>query len=228
MRGVQTVIFAFRQFCRVFSAITSIATGAVVIHHIVDVIKIDHPVVALSTIKTAGAFIVVNQQVMMISSRRTTPLATISACSLWVTGVIQSLMDNAILHRDKMAVVGIHILLRGPSELAVVNDIMRAVLCAESVLSDDISVHIISSDTKTDVTDDEVFRSATIDFVMGYDNSCPWSSLSGNRVVLTVYPKVFDETYLAGHGKTDRQGFIGILFHCPTQTSLCRTIRIVG
>ena len=101
-------------------------------------------------------------------------------------------MHDTILHRDKMAVVGIHILLRGPAELTVVDDIIAAVLRAKRILGNDIPVHVFAADTETDVSDDEVLRAAAVDFVMRYDDTHTRSRLSGDGVVLTVDTQVFD------------------------------------
>ena len=164
---------------------------------------------------------------MMVSSRRTAPLATISARTFRVTGTIQSLVHNTILHGDKMAVVSIHILFRGPPELTVVNDIIRAILCSERILGNYISFHVIATDTEADITDDEVLRAATIDFVMAYHNTHPRCSLSGESVVLTIDTQVFDQAYLSGYSKADGQGFALVLLHRPTETTFGSAIRIV-
>ena len=154
---------------------------------------------------------------MVIRSRRPAPLATVTACSLRVAGVIQTIMHNAVLHGDKMAVVGVHILLGGPSELTMVDDVLRAILCPESVLRNDIAVDIIAADTETDIADDLGLRAATIDVVVRYDDTHTRCCLPGNGVVLAVDTQVLDQTYLAGNRKAHGQRFIRILFHCPTQ-----------
>ena len=154
---------------------------------------------------------------MMVGCRRATPLTSVAARTLGMTGVVQALMHDTILYGNEMAVVGIHVLFGGPAELTVVDDVLRAVLRTESILRDDISVHIIAPDTETDITDDEVLRSAAIDLVMADENTQTRRGLTGDRVVLAVDAQVFDQTYLARYGKANRQRFIRILLHRPAQ-----------
>lgn len=115
----------------------------------------------------------------MVCGWRTAPLTTVSTRPFRMTGFIESFMHNTILNSDKMAVVGVHILLCGPSELTVVNDIIRAILCPESILGNNIPIHIIATDTKTDITNNKILRSAAIDLVMRDDDAHPGSRLSG-------------------------------------------------
>ena len=68
MRGIQTIILTFRQFCRVFSSVTTITATFEIIVDIIDIIEVNHPIIALRTVEAAGTFIVVNQQVMVIRS----------------------------------------------------------------------------------------------------------------------------------------------------------------
>ena len=110
MRGVQAIIRI--NLRRILSAVTTITTALEIILHIVDIIEINHEIIALRSVETARTFVVVNQQVMMVRSRRSAPLTSVSACAFRVSGVIQTLMHNIVLHSNKMAVVGIHILLR--------------------------------------------------------------------------------------------------------------------
>ncbi len=93
---------------------------------------------------------------MVVGSRRAAPLTAVAASTLGVTGVVESLMDDAVLDGDEMAVVGIHILLGGPTELTMIDDIVLAVLRTEGVLGDDIAVHVVATDTEADIADDEV------------------------------------------------------------------------
>ena len=164
---------------------------------------------------------------MVVCSRRTAPLTTITACSLGMAGVIETLVHNTILHRDEMAVIGIHILLSGPTKLAVVNDIIAAILCAEGVLGNDFAIDVIMPNTETDISDDEVLRAATVDLVVADDDTHARCRLAGNRVVLAIDTQVLDQTYLSAHGKAHRQRFIGKLLHRPTQAALGSSVRIV-
>ena len=114
-----------------------------------------------------------------------------------MTGLIESFVNDAVLHSDEMAVVGVHVLLGRPAELAVVDDVVTAVLRTEGVLGNDVPVHIIATDTKTDVTDDEVLRTSAVNLVMRNDDTHARRRLTGNRVVLAVNTQVFDQSYLA-------------------------------
>ena len=55
-----------------------------------------------------------------------------------------------------MAVVGVHVLFRGPTEIAMVEDIVIAVLCAYRVRFDEIVTGVHSAYTETEIADNEV------------------------------------------------------------------------
>ena len=126
-----------------------------------------------------------------------------------------------------MPVIGIHILLGGPAEITVINDKMATVLRAERIRSDRIPIHILLAYAKTDIADDEVLRTAAVDLIMGNDDTEPRRCLTGDRVVLAVDTQVFDEPYLTCYRKTDGNGFVRVLLHCPTERSFGFTVRIV-
>ena len=93
---------------------------------------------------------------MVVRSRRATPLTAIAAGAFRVSGVIQPFMHNAVLDRDKMAVIGVHVLFRGPTEITMVEDVVIAVLCAYRVRFDEIVVGVQSAYTETEIADNEV------------------------------------------------------------------------
>ena len=225
---VQPVIFAFFQFSCVFSSIAAGGTALVVVLHIIDIVDIYHPVITLRAIETARTGIIIHQQVMMVRSRGTSPLATVRARLFRVTGIIESFMDNAILHREKMTVIRVHILLCGPAEIAMVEDIVLAVFCANSVGFEQITVHIRVSYTETQVADDEVLRPAELHFVVRNDNTHTRRRLTGEGEVLaSVEIEPVHQPDLARYGETDRERFIRILLDCPTETAFSHSFLIV-
>ena len=126
-------------------------------------------------------------------------------------------MHETILHGEEMAVKGIDVLFCRPAEIAVIEDEVGAVLCTKRILFTEISCCILISHPETDVSNDEVLRSAAVDFVVRDDDTYTGRCLSGDGVVLTVDTQVFDEPNLTGHSKTDGDGFVGILLHRPTE-----------
>ena len=126
-----------------------------------------------------------------------------------------------------MAVVGIHVLLCGPSELTVINDIIRAVLRAKRIDRNKRAIGIIASYTEADVTNDEVLRTTAVDFVMRYDNSNTWCCLSGDGIVLAVNTQIFDQLNLARYSKAHRQRLIGILLDRPAERAFCLALCII-
>ena len=184
MRGVQTIECIY--FCSIFTAVTSVRTAFEIIYHIIDIIQIDHVIIALRTVKTARTLVVIHQQVMVVRCRRTTPLTSIPTRTFRMSRVVQTFMYDTILHRDKMTIIGIHILLCRPAELTVINDIIAAILCAKSILSDNITVDVMSSYTKTNIAYNEVLRSTAVNLVMRDNNTYSGCSLTRYRIVLTV------------------------------------------
>ena len=76
-----------------------------------------------------------------------------------------------------MRVGGVHVLLYRPSERAVVEDEIGAVLGAERVLSQDVAVHILLPDAETHVAHDKVLGASEIDLV-----ACDDDALAGSRL----------------------------------------------
>ena len=136
-------------------------------------------------------------------------------------------MHDTILHRDKMAVVRVHILLHGPSEITMVKDITLAILCSNSVCVQQLSIHIILPQTEANITDNKILGATKVHLIVSNDDSHTRSCLSGDRVVLTIDTQVFDKPNLSGYGKTNRQRLVGELFDCPTKRTFCGSFGIV-
>ena len=126
-----------------------------------------------------------------------------------------------------MAVKSIDILFCRPPEVTMIQNKVRTILRTKSVLLAEFSACSLVSYTKTDITDNEVFRSATIDLIMRNNNTHSRRCLSGDRVVFTVDTQVLDQPDLSGHSKTNSDGFIGVLLHGPTEGAFGFSVRIV-
>ena len=136
-------------------------------------------------------------------------------------------MDDTILHRDKMAVIGIHILLGRPTEIAVVNDIILAILRSKSTGVQEVTIRILVTNTETKVTQDKVLGIAQINLIMRNNDTHSRCCLSGDRIVLAADTQVFDKAYLTGHGNTHRDGFVRILLQRPAKRTYGSTVGIV-
>ena len=126
-----------------------------------------------------------------------------------------------------MAIVRVHILLCGPTELTMINDIILAVFCSKSILRNYIPVYIFATDTETDIANNKILRSAAVHFIMGNDDTHSGCCLTGDSVVPAIHTQVFDQTDLSGDRKTNRQRRIGVLFHRPAKRTYRLAVSIV-
>lgn len=128
---------------------------------------------------------------MVVTGGRTAPLATITAGTFRVTGIIQTLVHKAILHSKEVAVKRIDILLRRPTEIAVVQNELAAILSAKCILGNKRTVRAVAAYAETYIANNEVLRAAAVDLVVRDDDAHAGCCLSGNSVILTIYTQVF-------------------------------------
>ena len=144
-----------------------------------------------------------------------------------MTRVIQTFVHNTILNSEKVTIKGVDVLFCGPTEVTMIQNKVRTVLRAKRVLLAEFSACSLVSYTKTDIPDNEVFRSAAINLIMRNNNTHSRRGLSGDRVVFAVDTQVFYQTNLTCDRKTNSDGFIGVLLHGPTKGAFCFSVRIV-
>ena len=110
----------------------------------------------------------------------------------------------------------------------MVEDVVLAVLCTYRIGFQYVAIHVGMSDTKTQVTDDEVLRAAELHFMVRYDDACSGSRLSGQREVLAAIEiEPIHQPYLSRYGKADGQRFVRILLNSPTQRAFGRSFFVV-
>ena len=147
----------------------------------------------------------------MVSGRRAAPLRAVSALALLVAGVVEALVHYAVLNGEIVAVGRVHVFLHRPSEHAVVEYKVGAVLRSAGL------VLLAVAGAEAYVAHDEVFRTAEVHLVAHDAYAVAWGRLSCQRPVGTLHAQVAVEAYLAVHGKHDGERFARILAEGPSQ-----------
>ena len=174
----------------VLATIAGIATAPVEVH-VVLVFQKDIAVALgiRGTIDARRATVVVGQQVVMERSRRAAPLASIAAYTLLMACVVESLVDDAPLHRRIVVVVHGDILLAAPAKAAVVDDDVAGILDANGATLDEILLLRLcrvanGTQSRTDIADDDIFGAAQVQFATPQQNALARCCLTSNGHVL--------------------------------------------
>ena len=152
--------------CLILTTVAGITSSPIEVY-IVLVFKKDILVAfgICSTINTRASTIVTGQQIMMECRRRAIPLGSIATGTLMMTRIVESFMDNTPLNSRKLVIIHRHVLLTAPSETTVVNDDVPPILNANSSTLNEVFLLCLCritfcSQTRTDVTNNHVFRTA--------------------------------------------------------------------
>ena len=137
-------------------------------------------------------------------------------------------MHYTILYCQEMAIIGVHILFSGPSKIAMVKDIVLAVFRSYSIRLQQVAIYIGMPNAETEITDNKVFLSSELRFMMGNNDSHSWRRLTGKGKVLpAVKIEPINQPDLSGYGKAHRERFSRELLDSPAERTFCLAVSIV-
>ena len=108
-----------------------------------------------------------------------------------MAGIVKTFMDDTPLNGGKVVVVDGHILLATPSKTAVIDDDVLGILDAQACTSDETAIlrfgkvsFINNAHTETQVTDNDIVRTAQVHLTATNQDAVARSSLSGYGDIL--------------------------------------------
>ena len=101
---------------------------------VIHVLVVNNVITVTRALEARTAAPVVGQHIMMERRLRPSPLTTVSAFALMMTGVIQALVKQAILECVEMGVLIVDDFLHSPAESTVVEDYMVRIFRAQSLI----------------------------------------------------------------------------------------------
>jgi hypothetical protein len=138
-------------------------------------------------------------------------------------------MNDAILYRYKMAIVGIEILFGLPSDLTVVEDIVFTVLCPHGILRKEHTIRTKTSYAETQITHNEILGAAEFHFVVRDYNAHSGSGLACKREILSaIEVETIYQANFTCYGKANSQWFTWILLDCPAERAFSLSVCIIG
>ena len=189
---------------------------------VVDIVDILHQhmnIVAARTVQTRRTAHVVSQQIVMIGSSLTTPLRTITASALTVTGIVKTFMHDTPLNGGKIVVVNSHIFFARPAKGTMVDDEVFGIFNTDGTSFDKIVV-AIQTDAETQMTYNQVFTTTEISFGTANTDAISRSRLSGNSGTgFSSTTQIGFERNDTRHAEYHRNRLVGILTQSPAQTS---------
>ena len=184
--------------CFVLATIAGVFLAPVIVY----IIEILHEHITVfrrtrGTIQTRTTIVVVSQQVVVIGSRRATPLVGKATRTLLMLSVVKALVDDTPLDGSEVVVIHGHILLATPTKTAVVDNDILGILQAKACSFDEAAVSRFSqvglidiTNTETQVTDNQIVRTSKVHLASTNQDALAWSRLTSNGHILQVGTQV--------------------------------------